>query len=599
MAAKTSVHAGRLAALREELRRRGLSGWYLPRTDAHGSEYLPPHEERVRWLTGFSGSFAVVVVLEERAAVFTDGRYALQVREEVDPELFETHLVHETPPAKWLAGAMPEGGVLGFDPFLLTRGEAERLAKALRRRRAGVRPSEPDPVVLLWTDRPPAPRGPVTWLDERHAGESSLERRRRIGAKVAEAGAEWSLHTRADGLCWLLNARGEDIPYNPLVLGFGLLHRSGRLRWFVAEPRTGLREGLPPEVEVEPYETIGPALDELGRQGAAVLADPAQVHLAFLGRLERSGALVVEESDPVTCAKAVKNPVEIEGARRAAVRDGLAVVRFLHWLESIPRDGSLTERDVARRIDEERAKDPLFRGPSFPTIAGFGPNGAIVHYAVRPETARPIAGDGLLLVDSGGQYLDATTDITRTVALGTPTDEQRERFTRVLEGHIRLATLRFPRGTTGTQIDALARLPLWEAGLDYEHGTGHGVGSFLCVHESPPRVSKRGGDASLEPGMILSDEPGYYREGAYGIRIENLLLVVEAGRPEGGERDLLGFETLTLAPIDRRLVVPELLSPPARAWLDAYHRRVFETLAPHLEGPVRRWLEAACAPLGS
>jgi len=594
-----TVHAERLARLRDVLRRRGLAGWYLPRTDAHGSEYLPPHEERVRWLTGFSGSFAVVVVLPERAAVFTDGRYALQVREEVDPDLFETHLVHETPPSQWLAEGVFEGGVVGFDPFLLTRAEAERLARALRRRRAHLLASEPDPVVELWEDRPPPPRGPVSWLEERWTGDSSLARRRRIGERLARLGAEWSLHTRADAVCWLLNVRGRDIPYNPLVLSFALLHRSGRLRWFVEEPREGLREGLPPEVEVEPYGSIVAALGELGRGQASVLADPALVHLAFLERLERSGAIVIEEADPVVQAKAVKNATEIAGARQAAIRDGLAVVRFLHWLDSIPRDGSLTEWDVARRIDAERARDPLFCGPSFPTIAGFGPNGAIVHYAVRPETARPIAGDGLLLVDSGGQYPDATTDITRTVALGEPTTEQRERFTRVLEGHIRLATARFPPGTTGGQIDAFARSPLWEAGLDYEHGTGHGVGAFLCVHESPPRVSKRGGDAPLAPGMILSDEPGYYRAGAYGIRIENLLLVVEAGRPEGGDVELLGFETLTLAPIDRRLVVPELLSPPARAWLDAYHRRVFETLAPHLEEPVRSWLAAACAPLSA
>ncbi len=593
-----AVHAERLAALRAELARRGLDGFWLPRTDAHGSEYLPPSEERVAWLTGFTGSFAVVAVLPERAAIFTDGRYALQVRAEVDGGLFEPVLVHETSPTRWLARNAPEGLRLGFDPWLVTRRGVEELARALAPRRGRPVATEPDPVDVLWRDRPAPPRAPVFAHRPPRDGEDGLAKRRRLGRELAEVGAEWSLHVRADAVCWLLDVRGGDIPYNPVVLSYALLHRSGRVLWFVDPRKLEGFEIPPPEVEVRPYDGIGPALEALGRARAVVLADPAAVPVALLERLVAAGGVVLEAPDPVERAKAIKSAAEIEGARRAAVRDGLAVVRFLHWLDSIPRDGSLTEWDIARRIDAERARDPLFRGPSFETIAGFGPNGAVVHYRVTREGARPVRGDGLLLVDSGGQYPDATTDITRTIALGPPTAEMRDRFTRVLEGHVRLATLRFPRGTTGGQIDAFARVALWEAGLDYDHGTGHGVGSYLCVHEGPVRIARRGGDVPLEPGMILSNEPGCYRAGAFGIRIENLVLVVERGRPEGGERDLLGFETLTLAPIDRRLIDPTRLSAPARAWLDAYHRRVYETLAPHLEAPVRAWLAGACAPLG-
>ncbi len=598
MVARAAVHARRLEALRAELRRRGLDGFWLPRTDAHGSEYLPPAEERVAWLTGFTGSYALVVVLPERAAIFTDGRYALQVQEEVDPALFEPLLVHETPPLQWLARKAPRGMVLGFDPWLVTARTLQELERTLQARRGRAVASEPNPIDGLWRDRPPPPRAPVVAHELRYAGEDSHDKRRRLGAKLRELGADWSLHGRADQICWLLNVRGGDIPYNPVVLSWALLHHTGRLLWFVDPAKIRGLE-LPPEVEVRPYEALVEALDALGREQAVVLADPAGVHWAPLARLRQAGGVVLEAPDPVERAKAIKNPVEIEGARRAAVRDGLAVVRFLHWLESIPRDGSLSEWDVARRIDAERAQDPLFRGPSFETIAGFGPQGAIVHYRVTREGARPIRGDGLLLVDSGGHYADATTDITRTIALGPPDAAMRAAFTRVLEGHVRLATLRFPRGTTGGQIDAFAREALWQAGLDYDHGTGHGVGSFLCVHEGPARIAKRGADVPLEPGMILSNEPGYYRAGAFGIRIENLVLVTACGRPAGGERELLGFETLTLAPIDRRLIDPALLSPAARRWLDAYHRRVWEALAPHLEPPVRAWLEAACAPLGA
>lgn len=591
------VHAERLARLRRELARRGCEGLWLPRTDPHGSEYLPPHEERVAWLTGFTGSAAIVVVLERCAAIFVDGRYTLQVREEVDPALFEPLHVAETPPEEWLAGHLPVGGSLGHDPFLLPRARLERLAKALARRRGRLVALVPDPVDAIWQERPAPPVAPVERWDLAHAGESSRDKRARMGEAVAAQGAEWLLVTACDSVAWLLNVRGRDVPYNPLVLSYALLHRSGRCRWFV-DPRK-LADVAFDETDVvcEPYDSLLAALDGLGGSGASVLVDPARVHVGFADRLRAAGAEVIEAEDPIPLAKAKKNPTEIEGARRAQRRDGAAVVRFLHWLSRIPLDGSVGERAVVARITEERARDPLFRGPSFETIAGFGPNGAIVHYRVDERSERRLEAGSLLLVDSGGQYLDATTDITRTVALGEPTEEMCRRFTQVLEGHVALATVVFPAGTSGGQLDVLARLALWRSGLDYDHGTGHGVGAYLCVHEGPQRIAKQGAGVALEPGMILSNEPGYYRAGAFGIRTENLVLVRELDGIAGAERRMLGFETLTLAPIDRRLVLADELSPAARGWLDAYHARVFDALAPLLDADTARWLEAACRPL--
>ncbi len=596
MAEADSLHADRLARLRARLAELDLDGFYLPRTDPHGNEYLPPHEERVAWLTGFTGSFAVVVVLRDRAAIFTDGRYAIQVRQEVDAALYERLDVQATPPAGWIARHLAEGGRLGYDPYLLSRAGAERLARTLRRRRGRLVALEENPIDRLWENRPAPPVAPACWLPGHYSGEPSLQKRERIGQRIGELGAKWLVLTACDEIAWLLDLRGGDIPYNPLVLSYGLLHESGRMRWFVDAAKLP-PQPPPPEVEIRPYEEFLEALDGLGREGAAVVADPSRVHVGFLQRLERAGALVLEEEDPVVLEKAKRNPVQIEGVRRAHRRDGAALVRFLHWLDSIPLDGSLNEADLARRLRAERERDPLFRGLAFETIVGHGPNAAIVHYRIPPQGARPITAGTVLLCDSGAHYLDGTTDVTRTIALGDPDAEVRERFTRVLEGHIALATLRFPRGTAGIALDAFARRALWEAGLDYEHGTGHGVGHYLCVHEGPQRIARTGSMVRLEPGMILSNEPGYYREGCYGIRIENLVLVREEGVPEGGEKELLGFETLTLAPIDRRLIDRERLSAAARAWLDDYHRRVFETLAPDLDAEPRAWLERACAPL--
>jgi Xaa-Pro aminopeptidase len=590
--------ADRLARLRRVLAEAGAHGLYLPRTDEQGSEYLPPSAERVAWLTGFTGSAATVIVLEDEAAVFSDGRYTVQLERQVDRALFERHDTAETPPSRWLERHLRPGRRLGLDPFLLRREEYERLRKVARARGAELVFLEPNPVDRIWLDRPAPPEGRAFSHPERYAGRSSAEKRQAIAADLRRAGADHLLVTAADAVAWLLNIRGRDVPYNPLCLSFAILDADGRCRWLVDPKKLGPELRLDNAVEVEPVERLLPALDELGAAGCAVLADPGEVHLGFLDRLERAGARLIEAENPIRLAKAIKNPVEIEGAVAAQRRDGAAVVRFLAWLDREGLSAGVDELGAADRLEYERAKDPLFEGPSFPTISAHGPNAALPHYRTTPETNRRLEPGTVYLVDSGGQYRDATTDVTRTIALGDVPFPVRERFTLVLKGHIAIAEAVFPAGTTGGQLDCLARLALWRRGLDFDHGTGHGVGSYLCVHEGPQRISKAGGGAKLAPGMILSNEPGYYAPGAYGIRTENLVLVESRGRPVEGERELLGFRTLTLCPIDRRLVVPALLTPEERWWLDSYHARVLAELAPLVEDPAdRAWLEAACSPL--
>jgi Xaa-Pro aminopeptidase len=534
-------------------------------------------------------------VLMDRAAVFSDGRYTVQLEQEVDADLFERRHVVNEPPARWLEEHLPKGARLGYDPWLGRRAERDRLKAVAEAKGGALVGLEPNPVDAIWPDRPPPPIAPVRLHDERHAGEGSAAKRERVAKVVGGKDADALLLTAADSIAWLLNVRGGDIPFNPLVLSYALLDRDGTCRWFVDPRKLPAGLPLPNAVAVEPIDGFATALDELGRGGRAVLVDPNLTHVGFLERLTRAGARLVEADDPCVLAKAQKNPVEIQGAIDAQRRDGAAVVRFLAWLDAQLLDGSLDELTAAARLEQERAKDPLFRGPSFDTISAHGPNAALPHYRATPASNRPLTGDTLCLVDSGGQYLDATTDITRTVALGTPNGELRERFTLVLKGMIAISLAVFPEGTTGAQIDGFARAALWRHGLDFDHGTGHGVGSYLCVHEGPARISKLG-TAALKPGMILSNEPGYYKAGAYGIRTENLVAVEARPKPEGGERELLGFRTLTLCPIDRRLIEPSLLTPEERDWLDAYHARVREELL-LLVGEAAVWLENACAPV--
>jgi Xaa-Pro aminopeptidase len=590
----------RIDALRAELKRRGLDGFVLPRGDEHQGEYVPPRAERLAWITGFTGSAGTAIVLLDCAAVFVDGRYTLQAKQQVDESIFEQlHLV-DAPPHEWLAAQARPGMRVGFDPWLHTADGIARLRTAAQRAGAELVAVDSNPIDAVWKNQPPDPVAPVRPHDVRFAGRGAAEKRAELAARIKADGYGAAVITAPDSLAWLLNIRGADVPHTPLPLGFAVLYADGLVDLFI-DPRKLLPEVRPHlgnQVKVEPREALGPALDRLGQQKARVLVDAATGAVWIGDRLERAGAKVVRGQDPCALPKACKNAVELQSTRNAHVRDGVAVTRFLAWLAREGPGGRLTELAAAARLFEFRALGEHFRDTSFTTISGAGANGAIVHYRVTEQSDARIAPDMLYLVDSGAQYLDGTTDVTRTVAIGTPTAEQRDRFTRVLKGHIALATARFPKGTSGSQLDALARASLWQAGLDYDHGTGHGVGSYLSVHEGPQRISKVPNTVALQPGMIVSNEPGYYKTGAYGIRIENLVAVCEVDQPPGAERPLLGFETLTLVPIDRAVVDLALMTPAEIQWLDAYHARVRETLKPFLDGTDALWLDGATRPLG-
>ncbi|HEX2116070.1 MAG TPA: aminopeptidase P family protein, partial [Alphaproteobacteria bacterium] len=591
----------RIDALRAELKRRGLDGLIVPRGDEHQGEYVPSRAERLAWITGFTGSAGAAIVLLDKAALFVDGRYTLQARQQVDTAVFETrHLVDE-PPHDWLAAHTRKGMRIGFDPWLHTPDGIAKLGAAALRDGAELVAVDGNPIDAVWTNQPPEPIAPVRPHEERYAGRSAAEKRAELGAKLKADGYAAAVITAPDSLAWLLNIRGGDVPHTPLPLGFAILHADGLVDLFI-EPRKLLPSVMPHlgnQVKVEPRSAFGPALDRLGQQKARVLVDAATGAVWMNERLKAAGAEVVRGQDPCALSKACKNEVELQNTRNAHVRDGVAVTRFLAWLAKEAPTGRLTELSAAARLFEFRTTGEGFRDTSFTTISGAGANGAIVHYRVTDATNARIAPDMLYLVDSGAQYLDGTTDVTRTVAIGTPTPEQRDRFTRVLKGHIALATARFPKGTSGSQLDALARMALWQVGLDYDHGTGHGVGSYLSVHEGPHRISKVPNTVALQPGMIVSNEPGYYKTGAYGIRIENLVAVCEVDTPPGAERPLLGFETLTLVPIDRTLVDTALMAQAEIQWLDAYHARVRQTLMPLVDGAVALWLDEATRPLGS
>ena len=575
-------------ALRAELRRRGLDGFVVPRADEHQGEYVPPSAARLAWLTGFTGSAGIAVLVLEKGAVFSDGRYTLQMPEQVDTEIFDCLHIGDDPPAEWIAANLPPGGALGYDPWLHVEKEVRKFDEAAGKAGGRLVACADNPLDAVWTDRPAPPTAPMVAHDIAWAGRESADKRRELAAALGEAGRDAAVLTLPDSIAWLLNVRGGDVAHTPLPLSFALLDREGRVDLFVdpAKPAPGLGEHLGNEVSLAPPEAFGPALDALA--GKTVLVDAGRAPAWVVSRLEAAGAEVVRERDPCILPKACKNEGEIAGMRAAHRRDAGAMADFLAWLDREGPSGRQTELSAAARLRGYRERLPLFRDLSFPTISGAGPNGAVVHYGVTEATDRAIAPDMLYLVDSGAQFLDGTTDITRTIAIGTSTDRQRACFTRVLKGHIALATARFPGGTTGAQLDTLARAPLWEAGLDFDHGAGHGVGSYLSVHEGPQRISRRG-DEVLLPGMILSNEPGYYEPGAFGIRIENLLLV----REDPEFPDMLSFETLTFAPIDRRLIDTALLTPAERDWLNAYHAQVRETAA--CEDPV--WLEAATAPI--
>lgn len=587
----------RLGALRDELKRRDLDGFIQPRSDEHQGEYVARKSERLAWLTGFTGSAGLAVVLADKAAVFADGRYTLQVEKEVDGGLFEHCHLTDKPPADWIAANLAPGARLGFDPWLLTPVQTARFQAACKKAGGELAACDGNPVDAVWTGQPAAPLSPVVAHDAAFAGDSSNDKRRRIadGLKADKAGAV--VLTAPDSIAWLLNVRGGDVPFTPLALSFAILYADASAELFIDGRKLapGTADHLGGDVKTLEPDAFGPALDRLGKDAKTVRVSADTAPLWVFDRLEKAGAVIDRGDDPCQLPKAIKTTVQIDGIRTAHRRDGASLTRFLAWLDGEAAKGSLMESACADKLESLRRGNDHFQGLSFPTISGAGANGAIVHYRVSEETDAPLRPKSLYLVDSGAQYLDGTTDVTRTIAIGEPTDEMRRNFTLVLKGHIALATARFPEGTTGSQLDTLARLPLWRAGLDYDHGTGHGVGHFLGVHEGPQRISKRPNRVALEPGMVVSNEPGYYKAGAYGIRIENLVTVVQV--ESDAEKPLLGFETLTLTPIDRALVVADMLDGAEVAWLDAYHARVLDEITPLVDEATAEWLAEAAAPI--
>ena len=585
--------AERLAALRAELAVRGLAGFVVPLTDEHMSEYVGEYAQRLRWLTGFEGSAGAAVVMRERAAMFTDGRYTLQVRAQVDGALYDYQEVPVTSPAAWLGAEAGAGQKIGFDPWLHSRGWVRDASARLAARGAELVAVTDNPVDAVWTDRPAPSAVPMEVHELRFAGRTSADKRAEMAGWLKARGADALVVTALDSIAWLLNVRGRDVARTPVALAFAVLQADASLDLFMAPEKLSdaVRAHLGADVRCHGREAFAGFLAGLG--GQRVVADPVGAVAAVFDALEAGGAVLVEARDPCVLAKAVKNEVEIAGTRAAHLRDGAALTRFLHWLSGTDGVDELTASD---RLHDFRKETGCLEDLSFDTISGAGPNGAVVHYRASAATNRRLEPGSLYLVDSGGQYRDGTTDVTRTLAIGVPDAEMRDRYTRVLKGHVALACAVFPAGTRGGQLDVLARHALWAAGLDYAHGTGHGVGSYLAVHEGPQRIATAGSDEVLLPGMILSDEPGYYKTGAWGIRIENLVLVARREMP-GAERAMLGFETLTLAPYERALIDVALLEPGERAWVDAYHARVMAALGPLLEGPARAWLVEMTRPL--
>lgn len=590
------IHTARLAALRARLTDRGLDGFIIPLTDEHMSEYVGAYARRLEWLTGFQGSAGSAAVLQQKAAIFVDGRYTIQVRAQVDGALYEYRSVPSEPMPGWLAANAPAGSCIGYDPWLVTRAFVQQAGAALAATGATLVPVTENPVDAIWAGKPRPSSAPAEILGDEFTGRPSADKRAAIAAEARKAGAGAVILSALDSIAWAFNIRGRDVPRTPVVRAFAIVRDNATATLFAGPEKITpeVRAHLGPDVLVEPYEAFGPALEALT---GTVLLDPAWCVAAIFEALGRSKARIVEGRDPCILPKAAKNPTEQDGMRAAHIRDGAAMARFLHSVDTNP---PVDELDAERRLEGFRRESNLLKDLSFDSISAIGPNAALPHYRSEAGTNRPFAGEICYLIDSGGQYPDGTTDITRTVAIGPPTAELRDRFTRVLKGHIALATARFPQGTRGGQLDILARQYLWSAGLDYAHGTGHGVGHFLGVHEGPQRIASapgaQGTDEVLLPGMVLSNEPGFYKTGEYGIRIENLVIVVQDQQP-GDEQAMLAFETITLAPIDKRLIDPALLTPAETGWLDRYHARVREAVGPQLSGPAVDWLYNATAPL--
>ncbi len=594
-----SPHKTRLTALRILLKKNRLDAYLVPRQDEYQGEYVSAYAERLKWLSGFGGSWGIAIVTQADAFIFVDGRYTVQVREQVDTKLFKPMHLIESPPQKWIETSLKKGNRLGFDPWLTTVADADKFQAACKAAGATLVPVAKNLIDLIWEDQPTRPADPVDLHPMEFAGKSVAEKLADCGKSIAAAGAEYAFIAEPSSVAWLFNIRGRDIPYTPVVPAYALLRKKGKAEIYIdpAKVPAAVGEELADHATIKKPDSIERSLAAIGKKSVSVLIDSSSTPDAVRRILSKTKAKLVSGTDPCTMPKARKNPTELQGARAAHLRDGAAMIKFLYWLEQETASSVLlNEIEAAASLKAFREISNLLADLSFETIPASGPNAAIPHHHASHANPRKLQLNEIFLIDSGGNYRDGTTDITRSVIIGQPTSEMRDRFTRVLKGMIEISLLRFPAGTTGAHIDAFARAALWKAGLDYDHGTGHGVGSFLSVHEGPARISKAS-HVVLQQGMILSNEPGYYKQGDYGIRIENLLVVTEPEAIEGGDRPMHGFETLTLCPIDRRLIETRLLTREELDWLDTYHARVWRELRPLVDGPLANWLTKACGPL--
>jgi len=586
-----------LPKLRGEMAAAGVDLFLVPHEDEYQNEYLPDCNERLMWVSGFTGSAGAAIIGREHAVMFVDGRYTLQVRQQVDETLFAFTKLEGGGMASWLRDNVNSGQVIGFDPRLHSPAALARIREAVALAGGTTKSLNVNPIDAAWDNRPPAPLTPVTIQPESLSGKSHAEKRAEIGQSISDSGANAALITAPASIAWLLNIRGSDVQCTPLPLSTAIIDAAGHVQLFISPEKLSdeVRAHFGNKVSVQTEDALTDALKTLAEK--TVIADPNTASAWHVDALKDAGAFVKSTSDPIALPKAKKNAVEIKGTEAAHIRDGAALTRFLHWLDTDAQSGEVDEIEAATQLERFRRADTSLRDLSFESISGAGSNGAVVHYRVNTGTVQKLERGSLFLIDSGGQYPDGTTDVTRTVPIGEPTQEMRERFTLVLKGHIALATVRFPKGTTGSNLDALARHPLWQAGFDYDHGTGHGVGVFLGVHEGPQRISKAPNKIPLEPGMIVSNEPGYYKAGEYGIRIENLQYVTKARTIAGGEREMLGFTNLTWAPLHRDLIDTDMLTREERDYVNDYHGQVWEKIGALVDGDVKLWLKAACRPL--
>ena len=587
-------YAGKhLPLLREKLKSANLDGFIIPHDDEYQNEYIPAYAERLMWASGFSGSAGAAIVMLDRAVVFVDGRYTLQVRQQVDDQYFEYEDITDVSPADWLLKNAPENATIGYDPMLHTIAGLKRINAAAEKAGFTLTPVTSNPIDAAWVDQPKIPLTPVKSHALSYAGVSSEDKRQQIAAVLNENDADAVVITAPPSIAWLFNIRGGDVDRTPLPLGRAIVYNDARAELFLAPEKVDnqLPDVLGDSVDIRPESSVIDGLKKLGDAGLTVAIDPALSPVMYANTLSEAGAKTMDLTDPCALPRACKNTTEQDGARSAHVRDGAAVTNFLHWIATHAQGGDIDEITAAQKLEAFRREIDGLADISFDSISAAGPNGALCHYKVSTESNLPLSPGSLYLIDSGGQYPDGTTDITRTAPIGEPTQEMRDRFTRVLKGHIALALMKFPKGTTGHQLDAIARKPLWDVGLDYDHGTGHGVGSFLGVHEGPQRIAKAANDQALQPGMILSNEPGYYKADEFGIRIENLVIVSPYQAVEGGEREMMSFETITLAPINLDLVVPTLLTETERHWLNKYHANVRQKLTPLVNEEVAAWIK--------